>query len=109
MTPRGYGREGPAPRLPLVSRPRNHMRVSVPCLIATLVAASAHLAAPTARAQRQRFAPVVFQWPGGTRGAAMANAMVTAGDDEALFYNPAAIAVGPPGGDPGGAPVPMRS
>ena len=51
------------------------------------------LAPVAARAQIDRAAPIVLVYSGGTRGAAMADAMLGARDDEALFYSPGQITV----------------
>lgn len=52
------------------------------------------LALPAAAyAQGDRASPIVLSTSGGTRGAAMADAMLGARDDEALFYSPAQLVI----------------
>jgi hypothetical protein len=70
-----------SPRVPLAARPRTLAVVAV-------------LGFPiSALAQIDRAAPIVLVYSGGTRGAAMADAMLGARDDEALFYSPGQLAV----------------
>lgn len=85
------------------------MRLSAPRPLITFAVCSSFLTPVAVQAQGNGYSPIVVQWPGGTRAAAMANASVAVRDVEALYYNPAEIGVGPPIIDSRAEPRPVHS
>jgi hypothetical protein len=60
-----------------------------------LAALLAGIAAPAARAQSDRFAPLVLQLPASTRALAMGDADVAGRDNDVIFYNPSRLGLTP--------------